>query len=140
MAQRLASQTRHLGLEKVVVSLEVLDREAPEQAPTPIEIVISDVTGANLEIHWRAPDRNLVQSRSRYERRVADARRRRLVYPYEIIHMLTGGATSGLPAGTFEEYDLEGVERDGPIHKIYDLRAAWFKDPEGNILNLVSRG
>ena len=40
------------------------------------------------------------------------ARRRRLVYPYEIVRMLTGGTDGGLgatplPAGRFEEYDLE---------------------------------
>jgi predicted enzyme related to lactoylglutathione lyase len=40
---------------------------------------------------------------------------------------------------SFEQYDLPGVEREGDIHTMGGLRAAWFKDPEGNILNLVSR-
>jgi catechol 2,3-dioxygenase-like lactoylglutathione lyase family enzyme len=40
---------------------------------------------------------------------------------------------------TFEQYDFPGVEREGDIHVTGGLRAAWFKDPEGNILNLVSR-
>ncbi|HEX3056325.1 MAG TPA: VOC family protein [Gaiellaceae bacterium] len=39
----------------------------------------------------------------------------------------------------FEQYDMPGVEREGDIHSIGDLRAAWFKDPDGNILNLVAR-
>lgn len=40
----------------------------------------------------------------------------------------------------FEHYDIPGAERDGDIHQIGDgLRAAWFKDPDGNILNLVTR-
>ena len=40
----------------------------------------------------------------------------------------------------FEQYDIPGAELDGDIHQIGDgLRAAWFKDPDGNILNLVSR-
>lgn len=40
----------------------------------------------------------------------------------------------------FEEYDdLPGVERSGAIHKIGDLKAAWFKDPDGNILNIVNQ-
>jgi catechol 2,3-dioxygenase-like lactoylglutathione lyase family enzyme len=39
----------------------------------------------------------------------------------------------------FEQYDFPGVEREGDIHVTGGLRAAWFKDPEGNILNLVSR-
>ena len=41
---------------------------------------------------------------------------------------------------SFEQYDLPGTERHGNVHITGDLRAAWFTDPEGNILNLVSRG
>jgi catechol 2,3-dioxygenase-like lactoylglutathione lyase family enzyme len=40
---------------------------------------------------------------------------------------------------TFEQYDMPGVEREGDIHTIGGIRAAWFKDPDGNILNLVNR-
>lgn len=41
---------------------------------------------------------------------------------------------------TFEQYDdLPGVTREGDIHVMGDLRAAWFKDPEGNILNIVNK-
>jgi catechol 2,3-dioxygenase-like lactoylglutathione lyase family enzyme len=40
---------------------------------------------------------------------------------------------------TFEQYDMPGVEREGDIHAIGGIRAAWFKDPDGNILNLVNR-
>ena len=40
----------------------------------------------------------------------------------------------------FEHYDIPGAERDGAVHVIGGLRAAWFKDPDGNILNLVNRG
>lgn len=40
----------------------------------------------------------------------------------------------------FEQYDIPGAERDGDIHRIGDgLKAAWFTDPDGNILNLVAR-
>jgi catechol 2,3-dioxygenase-like lactoylglutathione lyase family enzyme len=39
----------------------------------------------------------------------------------------------------FEQYDMPGVAREGNIHHIGGLSAAWFKDPEGNILNLVAR-
>jgi catechol 2,3-dioxygenase-like lactoylglutathione lyase family enzyme len=39
----------------------------------------------------------------------------------------------------FEHYDLPGATREGDVHMIGALKAAWFKDPEGNILNLVSR-
>jgi catechol 2,3-dioxygenase-like lactoylglutathione lyase family enzyme len=40
---------------------------------------------------------------------------------------------------TFEHYDdLPGTTRDGDIHVMGELRGAWFKDPDGNILALIS--
>jgi len=116
LARRLAPATRNLGLEKVVVRLEVLDREAPTQPARPIELVISDLTGSSMEIHQREPHTEPLEPRSDYERKVVEARRRRLVYPYEIVRMLTGsgrgpaptalGPGPSLPVGSFEEYDL----------------------------------
>ena len=38
----------------------------------------------------------------------------------------------------FEHYDLPGLEREGDVHVGGELRVAWFKDPDGNIHNLVS--
>jgi catechol 2,3-dioxygenase-like lactoylglutathione lyase family enzyme len=38
----------------------------------------------------------------------------------------------------FEHYDLPGLRRDGDIHIAGDFRAAWFKDPDGNILHINS--
>jgi hypothetical protein len=40
---------------------------------------------------------------------------------------------------TFEHYALPGTTREGDVHVMGDLRAAWFKDPDGNILNVVSQ-
>jgi catechol 2,3-dioxygenase-like lactoylglutathione lyase family enzyme len=39
----------------------------------------------------------------------------------------------------FERYDLPGMTRAGDIHVAGDLKAAWFKDPDGNILCLINR-
>jgi catechol 2,3-dioxygenase-like lactoylglutathione lyase family enzyme len=39
----------------------------------------------------------------------------------------------------FEHYDMPNVRREGDIHVAGDLKVAWFKDPDGNILNLVNR-
>ncbi len=38
---------------------------------------------------------------------------------------------------TFEHYDLDGLTRDGDIHKAEGMKTAWFKDPDGNILSLI---
>ena len=51
------------------------------------------------------------------------------------------GAVADLKAKgvTFEQYDnLPGVSREGDVHIMGDLRAAWFTDPDGNILNIVN--
>jgi catechol 2,3-dioxygenase-like lactoylglutathione lyase family enzyme len=39
---------------------------------------------------------------------------------------------------TFEHYDLPGATLEGDIHVMGELKAAWFMDPDGNILNIVS--
>lgn len=35
---------------------------------------------------------------------------------------------------TFERYDLPDMTHEGDVHVAGDMRAAWFKDPDGNIL------
>jgi catechol 2,3-dioxygenase-like lactoylglutathione lyase family enzyme len=39
----------------------------------------------------------------------------------------------------FEHYDMPDMIRDGDIHLAGDMKVAWFKDPDGNILNIVNR-
>lgn len=39
----------------------------------------------------------------------------------------------------FEHYDLPDTKRDGDVHIAGDVRVAWFKDPDGNILSVVNR-
>ena len=38
----------------------------------------------------------------------------------------------------FEHYDMPGAARKGDIHGTGNTKAAWFKDPDGNILAVVS--
>jgi len=38
----------------------------------------------------------------------------------------------------FEHYDMPGLTRQGDVHVAGDMKVAWFKDPDGNILSLVS--
>ena len=40
---------------------------------------------------------------------------------------------------TFEHYDdLPETTRDGDVHVMGEFKAVWFKDPDGNILNLAN--
>jgi catechol 2,3-dioxygenase-like lactoylglutathione lyase family enzyme len=36
----------------------------------------------------------------------------------------------------FEHYDMPAGRRDGDVHVFGDFKAAWFKDPDGNILHI----
>jgi hypothetical protein len=38
----------------------------------------------------------------------------------------------------FEHYELPGMTRQGDVHVTGRVKAAWFKDSDGNILALVS--
>lgn len=38
----------------------------------------------------------------------------------------------------FERYDVEGATFADGVHRFGDFRAAWFRDPDGNILHLNS--
>lgn len=37
----------------------------------------------------------------------------------------------------FEHYSMPGLRLEGDIHVGDDMKLAWFKDPDGNILNIV---
>jgi catechol 2,3-dioxygenase-like lactoylglutathione lyase family enzyme len=38
----------------------------------------------------------------------------------------------------FEHYDLPETRREGDVHISGDIKVAWFKDPDGNILSIVN--
>jgi acetyl-CoA carboxylase carboxyltransferase component/pyruvate/2-oxoglutarate dehydrogenase complex dihydrolipoamide acyltransferase (E2) component len=115
LSQELYPATRHLGLERVAVRLKLLENEQATE-PRDVEVVISDPTGNRMEILWREPHQAPLASVAPYERSVVAARRRGLIYPYEIIRMLAPSEgepgvsalnNGNIPPGTFEEFDLE---------------------------------
>ena len=42
------------------------------------------------------------------------------------------------PGVAFEHYDLPQMTRQGDVHVAGAMKAAWFKDPDGNIFSLVT--
>ncbi|MFP6663623.1 MAG: carboxyl transferase domain-containing protein [Deltaproteobacteria bacterium] len=100
LVRRLAPATRRLGLEKVLVQFSRLDPERPEAKGVPTELVVSDLTGNRLEIELRAPSEAALEPQTAYERRVAEARRRNLLPPHEIVRLF---------GDSFEEYDLDAA-------------------------------
>lgn len=39
----------------------------------------------------------------------------------------------------FEHYDMPGTTLDGDIHVGHGMKVAWFRDPDGNILNVIDQ-
>ena len=39
----------------------------------------------------------------------------------------------------FEHYEMPDMRLEGDLHVSGDMKVAWFKDPDGNILNLINR-
>jgi len=39
----------------------------------------------------------------------------------------------------FEHYDMPDLKQEGDLHIADDFKIAWFKDPDGNILNIVGK-
>src|SRR5688572_13550606 len=122
LARKLLANIRYLGVEKTIVRLKLIAADRPQDPPREIEVVGSDVASSRLELSWRRPRRQPLVPASPYERKVVEARRRGLVYPYEIIRMLTSGDEARervgeesaerdrrpvLPVGSFEEHDLD---------------------------------
>jgi len=129
MSRRLFTSTRHLGLEKVVVRVKLLDRRNPADGARNMEIVIADTARSRMQIEWREAHHAPLVPASAYERKVVASRRRGLVYPYEMIRMLTRDARNrnidevvidsarGIPLGSFEEFDLvDGGTRAVSVH------------------------
>ena len=38
----------------------------------------------------------------------------------------------------FEHYDMPDMRIEGDVHIMGNMKVAWFKDPDGNILNIVN--
>ncbi|UCE86175.1 MAG: ATP-grasp domain-containing protein [Deltaproteobacteria bacterium] len=139
ITRRLYPATRHLGLEKVLVQV----RLAPKRPGLParrLEAVIADPGGSGMELLWRRPHAQPLHPAGAYERKVVKARRRNLVYPYEIIRMLCGSQPGGaasldpkLPRGRFEEYDLDPDTLQAvPVERAHGLNTC------GIVLGVIS--
>ena len=96
IARTLAPASYHLGLEKVVVRLRMAGDGGE---PSPVELVVSDPTGGRMEVGVRPPETAPLAPATDYERSVVEARRRRLVYPYEIVRLLAARRTGRVVHG-----------------------------------------
>ena len=123
IVRRLAPATEGLGLEQVVVRARISNPSTGEVRD--LMVRISSPVGSGLLITFRPADKLLpLKSLSEYDQKIVRVRQRGLVYPYEIIKMLTPSreeARSEFPPGDFVEYDLDAecrlVRVDRPYGK-----------------------
>ena len=108
VVRRLASHTEGLGIEQVVVQ----GRLAPGGGE-PVEMVmrLGYETGKGLTMRFTEPPAVPMQPLDDYNQKVIAARRRGMVYPYELIHLLAG------EGGTFVEHDLDDMGALAPVDR-----------------------
>ncbi len=110
---RLAPETAHLGLDRVVVRLASVDPELPAEPARAIEVIASNPTGSRVEWSFREPHRRPLEPATPYVRRLTGARARGVIDPYEIARLFTAppegdgaGLSVPLGAGSWLEHDL----------------------------------
>jgi acetyl-CoA carboxylase carboxyltransferase component len=121
IVRKLAPATEGLGLEQVVVRARIPNRSTGELRDMVVRI--SSPGGAGLLMTLR-PAANLqpLKPLSAYTQKVVRMRQRGLVYPYEIIRMLTPApedTRADFPPGDFVEYDLNGDGHLIPVDRPY---------------------
>ena len=109
IVRKLAPAADGLGLEQVVVRARIPNPATGELRD--LVVRISSPVGSGLLITFRPADRLLpLKPVNAYDQKLIRVRQRGLVYPYEIIKMLTPShedSRTGFPPGDFIEYDLD---------------------------------
>ena len=121
IVHRLVPATEGLGLEQVVVRARIPNPETGELRDMVVRI--SSPAGSGLLITFRpATKLQPIRSLSSYEQKVVRMRQRGLIYPYEIVKMLTPAqddTQAEFPPGEFVEHDLDSVGNLVPVDRAY---------------------
>jgi acetyl/propionyl-CoA carboxylase alpha subunit/acetyl-CoA carboxylase carboxyltransferase component len=126
IVHRLAPATDGLGLEQVVVRARIPHSRTGELRDTIIRL--SAPGDAGILTTFRPAAKLLpMKPLSAYDQKVVKMRQRGLLYPYEIVKLLTppnDDTRSDLPPGDFIEYDLVEPESLVPISRAYGENTA----------------
>lgn len=108
IVRRLAPSVEGLGLEQVVIRAQIPSPATGELRDMTVRI--SAPAGRGLLITFRPADKmQPMRPLTEYDQKVVRMRQRGMIYPYEIIRMLTPPqrhARAEFPGGDFVEYDL----------------------------------
>lgn len=124
VSRKLSAATEGLGLERMVIRCTLPDAETGEIKDTVWRI--SNPGGHEPVVSFHTPAEKPMRPLGDYERKVLQLRRRGLVYPYEIVEMLTSsqGEKIQFPPGEFQEYDLNEQNELVPVNRPYGLNKA----------------
>jgi acetyl/propionyl-CoA carboxylase alpha subunit/acetyl-CoA carboxylase carboxyltransferase component len=109
LVSRVVPATEGLGIEELFIRARV-PTETGDFRDTVIAIGHPDT---NLTVSYREPPSEPMRSLSGYEQKVVRSRQQGVVYPYELVRMLTvprdhvSAGVHDFPAGEFFEYDLD---------------------------------
>ncbi len=118
IVNRLQPATRGLGLEKVVARARIPNPKTGDPQETIIEM--SQMAGGVISTRFRSPSDEPIRSINEYSKKVVKLRRRGLLYPYQLIRMLTPdpqSSQSKFPPGEFIEYDLNENNELVPVER-----------------------
>jgi acetyl-CoA carboxylase carboxyltransferase component len=126
LVRKLAPATEGLGLEQVIVRARIPSPTTDELREMVVRISIPGGTGVLISFR-PADELQPIKPLTEYDQKVVRMRQRGLIYPYEIIHMLTPAlenTRAEFPAGDFVEYDLDASGSLIPVDRPYGKNKA----------------
>jgi len=112
---KIAPLTAGAGIEEVLVTARIAGTDGTVH---PIAARFSYQPGSGVVTSIEAPPTERLKPLDDYAQKVVRARRRGLVYPYELVSMVTG------QGGTATEYDLDDTGALVPVDRPYGLNKA----------------
>ncbi len=125
VVRRIAPLTIGAGLEEVTVLARLADNETQQHRP--VALRFTNTPGGGVAAAIAEPPTEPLRPLDDYAQKVQRSQARGLVYPYELIGLLTGDE------GSFVEYDLDESGAFGPVERPYGRNTA------GLIVGAVSR-
>ncbi|MDJ0748508.1 MAG: carboxyl transferase domain-containing protein [Woeseiaceae bacterium] len=124
MIRKLLPATRGLGLELVRLRGHMARKRGEEPRDTIAQI--SNPSGHGPSIELLEPRPHAMRPLSPYRQKVVKMRQRGLMYPYEIVKIMTPDRAneSDFPPGTFVEYDMNDDGQLEPVKRKAGLNTA----------------
>jgi acetyl-CoA carboxylase carboxyltransferase component/pyruvate/2-oxoglutarate dehydrogenase complex dihydrolipoamide acyltransferase (E2) component len=133
-AARLAARTADLGLEKIVLYSRRPRRGAA--GAEEVELLFENISGSAFSLRGRRPSEEPLAPMDSYVARVVRARQRGVVYPYEILKLVTRSGVPvkrRLPKGEFEEFDI-GLEPESGRERAVSVKGRPFGGNRANVV------